>query len=178
MVGVWTYIVHVLFSWANWKFHIGYDVRAGVIISTASIYDPEVHKSRSVLYRGYISELFVPYQDPSEDWYYKTFFDAGEFGFGQSMVSLEPLHDCPPQAQFLDVYLVGRDGSPQQLQNAICVFEQYGGISWRHTEAGIPGEEVSTYNDALFFAIFHFHNAKNKTFEYLGKVMLILNKLK
>ncbi|KAL9325106.1 hypothetical protein ACSQ67_005751 [Phaseolus vulgaris] len=129
-------------SWANWKFHIGYDVRAGVIISTASIYDPEVHKSRSVLYRGYISELFVPYQDPSEDWYYKTFFDAGEFGFGQSMVSLEPLHDCPPQAQFLDVYLVGRDGSPQQLQNAICVFEQYGGISWRHTEAGIPGEEI------------------------------------
>ena len=84
----------------------------------------------------------MPYQDPTEDWYYKTFFDAGEFGFGQSMVSLEPLHDCPPHAQFLDVYLVGRDGSPQQLQNAICVFEQYGGISWRHTETAIPDEEV------------------------------------
>ncbi|CAJ1931865.1 unnamed protein product [Sphenostylis stenocarpa] len=129
-------------SWANWKFHIGYDVRAGVIISTASIYDPEVHKSRSVLYRGYISELYVPYQDPTEEWYYKTFFDAGEFGFGQSMVSLEPLHDCPPHAQFLDVYLVGRDGSPQQLENAICVFEQYGGISWRHTETAIADEEI------------------------------------
>ncbi|XP_014490689.1 primary amine oxidase [Vigna radiata var. radiata] len=129
-------------SWANWKFHIGYDVRAGVIISTASIYDPEVHKSRSVLYRGYISELFVPYQDPTEEWYYKTFFDAGEFGFGQSMVSLEPFHDCPPHAQFLDSYLVGRDGSPQLLHNAICVFEQYGGISWRHTETGIPNQEI------------------------------------
>ncbi|TKY69538.1 Primary amine oxidase [Spatholobus suberectus] len=129
-------------SWANWKFHIGYDVRAGVVISTASIYDPEVHKSRPVLYRGYISELFVPYQDPTEEWYYKTFFDAGEFGFGQSMVSLEPLHDCPPHAQFLDVYFAGRDGSPQHLENAICVFEQYGGISWRHTETAIPNEEI------------------------------------
>ncbi|KAG5051550.1 hypothetical protein GLYMA_02G120600v4 [Glycine max] len=129
-------------SWANWKFHIGYDVRAGVIISTASIYDPEVHKSRQVLYRGYISELFVPYQDPGEEWYYKTFFDAGEFGFGQSMVSLEPLHDCPPQAQFLDVYFAASDGSPQHLENAICVFEQYGGISWRHTESGIPNEQI------------------------------------
>nr|AFK34729.1 unknown [Lotus japonicus] len=128
--------------WANWKLHVGYDMRAGVIISTASIYDPEVHKFRQVLYRGYISELFVPYQDPSEEWYYKTFFDAGEFGFGQSMVSLEPLHDCPPHAQFLDVYYAGRDGSPQHLENAFCVFEQYGGISWRHTETGIPNEEI------------------------------------
>ncbi|RDX70751.1 hypothetical protein CR513_49975, partial [Mucuna pruriens] len=129
-------------SWANWKFHIGYDMRAGVMISTASIYDSEVHKYRQVLYRGYISELFVPYQDPSEEWYCRTYFDAGEFGFGQSMVALEPLHDCPPQAQFLDVYFAGRDGSPQHLENAICVFEQYGGISWRHTESAIPNEKI------------------------------------
>ncbi|KAI4344836.1 hypothetical protein L6164_012023 [Bauhinia variegata] len=129
-------------SWANWKFHIGYDVRAGVIISLASIYDLEKHKSRRVLYRGYISELFVPYQDPSEEWYYKTFFDAGEFGFGQSTVSLEPLRDCPPNAHFFDAYYAGHDGSPQHLANAFCVFEQYGNILWRHTESGIPNEEI------------------------------------
>ncbi|XP_061340197.1 primary amine oxidase-like [Gastrolobium bilobum] len=129
-------------SWANWNFHIGYDVRAGIIISTARIYDAEVHKYRHVLYRGYISELFVPYQDPSEEWYYKTFFDAGEFGFGQSMVSLEPLQDCPPHAQFFDVYYAGRDGTPQHLENAFCVFENYGAINWRHTETGIPNEEI------------------------------------
>ncbi|KAG5059605.1 hypothetical protein JHK87_000634 [Glycine soja] len=129
-------------SWANWKFHIGFDERAGAVISTASIYDPELHKSRSVLYRGYISELFVPYQDPTEEWYYKTFFDAGEFAFGKSMVSLVPLEDCPPHAQFLDAYFAATDGSPQHLENAICVFEQYGGISWRHTETGL--DEIFT----------------------------------
>ncbi|MED6179286.1 hypothetical protein PIB30_115722, partial [Stylosanthes scabra] len=64
------------------------------------------------MYRGYISELFVPYQDPSEDWYFKTFFDAGEFGFGLSTVSMKPNRDCPSHAQFLDVYVHTGDGSP------------------------------------------------------------------
>ncbi|QCD79902.1 primary-amine oxidase [Vigna unguiculata] len=88
-------------SWANWKFHIGFDPRAGLVISLASIYDLEKHKSRRVLYKGYISELFVPYQDPTDDFFYKTFFDAGEFGFGLSTVSLVPNRDCPSNAQFL-----------------------------------------------------------------------------
>ncbi|KAK4266318.1 hypothetical protein QN277_027260 [Acacia crassicarpa] len=129
-------------SWANWKFHVGYDVRAGVVISLASIYDLDKHKSRRVLYRGYISELFVPYQDPSDEWYYKTFFDAGEFGFGQSMVSLEPDRDCPPNAQFMDAYLHDHQGNPSLLENAFCIFEMHGGISWRHTENDIPDQTL------------------------------------
>ncbi|XP_027332827.1 primary amine oxidase-like [Abrus precatorius] len=125
-------------SWANWKFHIGFDPRAGLVISLASIYDLEKHKSRRVLYKGYISELFVPYQDPTDDFYYKTFFDSGEFGFGLSTVSLVPNRDCPSNAKFLDVYVHNADGSPRLIEKAVCVFEQYGNIMWRHTEAGIP----------------------------------------
>ncbi|KAK2411899.1 primary amine oxidase [Trifolium repens] len=47
-------------SWANWKFHIGFDVRAGIIISLASIYDLEKHKSRRVLYKGGSLRLKLP----------------------------------------------------------------------------------------------------------------------
>ncbi|KAM3707328.1 hypothetical protein ACB098_02G018400 [Castanea mollissima] len=101
-------------SWASWKFHLGFDVRAGPIISLASIYDLEKQKYRRVLYRGFISEMFVPYMDPSEEWYYKSYFDSGEYGFGLSAV---------------------------EKSNAFCIFENHAGnIMWRHTESGIPGK--------------------------------------
>ncbi|CAJ1977224.1 unnamed protein product [Sphenostylis stenocarpa] len=128
-------------SWANWEFHVGYDIRAGPMISLASIYDLQQQRYRRVLYRGYISEFFVPYMDPTENWYFKTFLDSGEFGLGQSIVSLEPLADCPANAAYLDAYFAGEDGVPVKIGNAICVFEKYAGdIMWRHTELELHDE--------------------------------------
>ncbi|KAL8524696.1 hypothetical protein ACS0TY_014338 [Phlomoides rotata] len=113
----------------------------GPIISLASIYDHEKDKYRQVLYRGYMSELFVPYQDMTEDWYSKTFFDAGEYGLGICATSLQPLKDCPPNAVFLDGYYTTSDGSTTQTSNVFCVFERYAGdIMWRHTEPLLPGD--------------------------------------
>ncbi|OIW05392.1 hypothetical protein TanjilG_28857 [Lupinus angustifolius] len=131
-------------SWANWEFHLGYDVRAGSMISVASIFDIEQQRYRRVLYRGYISEFFVPYMDPTADWFFKTYLDSGEFGFGQSIVSLVPSADCPSNAAFFDAHYAGEDGKPVKIANAICVFEKYAGdIMWRHTESEIPDEEIT-----------------------------------
>ncbi|QCE08346.1 primary-amine oxidase [Vigna unguiculata] len=81
--------------------------------------------------------------DPTANWYFKTFLDSGEFGFGQSMVSLEPSADCPPNAAFLDAYFADEDGVPVKIANAICIFEKYAGdIMWRHTESELHDEEV------------------------------------
>ncbi|GMN46672.1 hypothetical protein TIFTF001_015844 [Ficus carica] len=129
-------------SWANWVFHVGFDARVGSIISLASIYDLEEQKYRRILYNGYVSELFVPYMDPTFEVYFKTFLDAGEYGLGQNAASLEPLNDCPANAVFIDAYFAGQDGSPVKISNALCIFEKHAGnIMWRHTETDL-GDEV------------------------------------
>lgn len=131
-------------EWANWKFHIGFDLRAGTVISTADVFDAEKGKFRSVMYRGFVSEMFVPYMDPTQDWYYKTYMDAGEFGVGLSASSLEPLNDCPRNAYYMDAFYAGADGEPVNISNAFCVFERYAGdVSWRHTEAAIPNVVIT-----------------------------------
>ncbi|URE32590.1 amine oxidase [Musa troglodytarum] len=131
-------------GWSNWDFHLSYDARAGLVVSLASVYDAEKGARRRVLYRGYVSEVFVPYMDPAEEWYFRTFFDAGEYGFGLWASPLEPMTDCPANAEFMDGYYAAQDGEPVKLPNVFCVFERYSGdAAWRHTELGIPKQMIS-----------------------------------
>eukprot|EP00262_Sarcandra_glabra_P018959 TRINITY_DN6980_c0_g1_i3.p1 TRINITY_DN6980_c0_g1~~TRINITY_DN6980_c0_g1_i3.p1 ORF type:complete len:474 (-),score=11.09 TRINITY_DN6980_c0_g1_i3:353-1774(-) len=130
-------------KWANWEFHLKPDPRAGVIISQAKVRDSETGVLRSVMYKGFASELFVPYMDPSEGWYFKTYMDAGEYGLGLPAMPLEPLNDCPRYARYMDAVFSGSDGKPFVRSNMICIFERYGGdIAWRHAESPITGWKI------------------------------------
>ncbi|XP_062030527.1 amine oxidase [copper-containing] gamma 2-like [Rosa rugosa] len=132
-----------LVKWANWEFHVKPDARAGVIISQARVRDPDTGDLRDVMYKGFPSELFVPYMDPTDAWYFKTYMDAGEYGFGLQAMPLDPLNDCPRNAYYIDGVFATSDGTPYVRSNMICVFESYGGdIGWRHTESPITGMEV------------------------------------
>uniref|UniRef100_A0AAU0ATU1 Amine oxidase n=1 Tax=Symphytum officinale TaxID=278672 RepID=A0AAU0ATU1_SYMOF len=128
-----------LVRWENWEFHLAFDMRAGPIISLASIFDPEQDSYRRVLYKGFLSEMFVPYMDLTYEWYSRSFFDSGEYGGGLCTVPLQPLTDCPANAMFMDGYFPNQDGLPVKTPNVFCVFERDGqDILWRHTETGIP----------------------------------------
>lgn len=132
-----------LVKWANWEFHLKPDPRAGVIISRAMVRDPGTGELRNVMYKGFSSELFVPYMDPTDAWYFKTYMDAGEYGFGLQAMPLDPLNDCPRNAYYMDGVFAAADGKPYIRSNMICVFESYAGdIGWRHSESPITGMEI------------------------------------
>ncbi|KAL5137479.1 Primary amine oxidase [Glycine soja] len=133
-----------LVKWANWEFHLRPDPRAGIIISQAKVRDPDTSKLRSVMYKGFTSELFVPYMDPTQDWYFKTYMDAGEYGFGLQAMPLDPLNDCPKNAYYMDGVFASSDGTPYLQPNMICIFESYAGdIAWRHAECPITDLKVT-----------------------------------
>ncbi|KAL3610040.1 hypothetical protein D5086_001060 [Populus alba] len=119
------------------------DQRAGIVISRAMVSDSETGVPRSVMYKGFSSELFVPYMDPDENWYFKSYMDAGEFGMGATALSLVPLNDCPRHSYYMDGIFVSWDGKPYVQPSIICLFERYAGdISWRHSEIPVNGFNI------------------------------------
>lgn len=108
------------------------------------------------MYKGFVSELFVPYMDPSEAWYFKTYMDAGEYGFGLQAMPLEPLNDCPRNAVYMDGIFAAADGTPYVRENMICVFESYAGdIAWRHSENPVTGLPVRFFVLLYFILLLH-----------------------
>ena len=98
----------------------------------------------------------MPYMDLNEEWYYRTFFDAGEYALGQCAVSLQPLQDCPENAVFMDTYTAAGDGRPVKMSNTFCIFERHAGdIMWRHTEGNknVPNTPVSYTSSFLLIEI-------------------------
>jgi primary-amine oxidase len=117
-------------NWQKWNFRFRIDRRVGLVVTNVGYEDSG--KLRSILYEGSLSEMFVPYMDPSEGWYAKSFFDAGEFADGFSS-SLEPGEDCPENAVYFEQIYANFKGLPQLRPRAACLFEQSAGeIAWRH----------------------------------------------
>ena len=73
-------------EWDIWRFRLRVDKRPGIVLSNIDVRDGE--RWRSVLYQAHLSEVFVPYMDPSAGWYFRTFMDSGEYGFGLFLTPL------------------------------------------------------------------------------------------
>lgn len=120
-------------AWDHWRFHLRLDRRFGPVISLARWAEPA--GERMVLYQGHASEMFVPYMDASEAWYFRSYMDIGEYGFGALSSTLQAGTDCPAHAAFLAATLPADDGTPLDLPGVLCVFERNtGNPAWRHAE--------------------------------------------
>jgi primary-amine oxidase len=118
--------------WQNWAFRFSLHPREGLVLQTVGYEDGG--RVRSILYRGSVSEMVVPYADPGPNWYFRNVFDEGEVGLGWLTVSQEPLTDCPPQTVFVDAVLADEFGKPRAIPRAIALYERDGGILWKHDD--------------------------------------------
>jgi primary-amine oxidase len=92
-----------------------------------------------------LSEVFVPYMDPDKGWYFRTYMDSGEYGFGNFLSPLKKGTDCPAYAAYLPMTLSDDRGDPLELPDSVCIFERsIGDPAWRHFEifAQSPGKMV------------------------------------
>lgn len=122
-------------EWQKWRFHTRFDRRTGPVVSLVT------YAGRPVLYQGLLSEIFVPYQDADPNWFYRTYMDAGEFGFGLLASPLKLGLDVPANAVLLDALVSAAIPDPSvpvvplPLVNVVGVFERLtGSPAWRHFE--------------------------------------------
>lgn len=132
-------IVDSVLEWDFWRFHFRVDRRPGLILNQIEVND---HGNwRSILYSLFLSEVFVPYMDPTNDWYYRTYMDGGEYGMGIFFTPLNPGLDCPSDSTFLDATFNDDFGQPLTIPGSMCVFERMPGDPiWRHWEYAIVDE--------------------------------------
>ena len=118
--------------WQSWRFRFALHPREGLVVHTVGYEDQG--KLRSVLYRGSLSEMLVPYADPSPTWFFRNVFDEGEYGIGRNTVPLERLADCPNNAVFFDAVYGDGAGAPVEIARAVCLYERDGGLLWKHVD--------------------------------------------
>jgi primary-amine oxidase len=119
-------------TWQKWRFRINMHPLEGLVIHGVEYLDGGEY--RSVLHRGSLSEMVVPYGDPNPEHYWRSAFDVGEYGLGRLANSLRLGCDCLGEIVYLDAVLADDDGEPQTIENAICIHEEDAGILWKHTD--------------------------------------------
>lgn len=127
-------------AWQKWHLRVGFTPREGLVIHTVGYEDQG--RVRPILYRAALSDMVVPYGDPSKDHYRKNAFDPGEYGIGSLTNSLTLGCDCLGEIYYFDAVMNTGRGEPFTIPNAVCMHEEDYGILWKHTDWRIGQTEV------------------------------------
>jgi primary-amine oxidase len=121
-----------LVRWQGWELRVSLDPIEGLVLHQVGYRDGDV--VRSILHRASLSEMVVPYgsTDPLHRW--KNAFDAGEWGMGRMVNSLELGCDCLGEIHYFDASMVTERGDANVVTNAICMHEEDFGIGWKHLD--------------------------------------------
>jgi primary-amine oxidase len=116
--------------WQKWRFRYALEPREGLVVYTVGYEDDG--RVRSILYRGSLSEMVVPYGDPGAGWFFRNSFDAGELGLGITASPLRPGVDCPMNCTVYNAVMADSAGEPRAMPRVVALYERDGGIAWKH----------------------------------------------
>ncbi len=119
-------------EWENWSLRIGFNGREGLTLHEIGFADRGVR--RSILNRASISEMVVPYGEPSPTHEWQNYFDAGEYQFGRLANSLVLGCDCLGEIRYLDATVADDFCNAFTIPNAICIHEEDYGTLWKHKD--------------------------------------------
>ncbi|KAJ3566516.1 hypothetical protein NPX13_g7100 [Xylaria arbuscula] len=119
-------------EWQNWKFHIGFNYREGIVLNNITFNDKG--NVRPIFYRLSLAEMVVPYGNPEHPHQRKHAFDLGEYGAGYMTNSLTLGCDCKGSIHYLDAEFPTRAGGIRTIKNAICIHEEDAGILFKHSD--------------------------------------------
>ena len=128
-------------TWEHWSFYVRFDPMRGIILNAVDYNDPYTGTRRPIIYQANLSDMVVPYGSPDLIMFWRNAFDIGEYGIGMLANTLVEGEDVPlgSQPQYLDgVFniLFQGENSPSTIPRAIAIYEEDGGILWKHTIFG------------------------------------------
>ncbi|KAJ5191108.1 uncharacterized protein N7498_010093 [Penicillium cinerascens] len=121
-------------SWANYKMHIGFNYREGIVISDVRSHDMYEDRERTLFNRVSVVEMVVPYGCPEKPHHKKHAFDVGEYGTGLMTNSLKLGCDCKGAIHYMDGVMSTGNGEAAVIKNAICIHEEDNGLLYKHTD--------------------------------------------
>lgn len=126
--------------WDRWRFRWSMHPREGLVIHQVAYED--MGGARSVLYRGSLSEMMVPYGHPDGQWTWRAAFDEGEYGIGRYSAGLKLGADVPANAELFDAVFADDFGKPTAAKDVVAVYERDGGMLWKHYDMYNGGQYV------------------------------------
>ncbi|UAJ79709.1 primary-amine oxidase [Leifsonia sp. ZF2019] len=119
-------------EWENWKLRVGFNAREGLVLNQVTFRDGD--EDRSVLYRGSVPEMVVPYGDTTSTRFWISYFDAGEYLLGKNANTLTLGCDCLGVIHYFDGIVADDHGNPVTIPQVVCMHEEDYGILWKHTD--------------------------------------------
>ncbi len=119
-------------TWQRWRMNAFLLPIEGLILQGVELLDGG--EWRSVMHRGGLSEMVVPYGEVAPNHLWRCAFDAGEFGLGKLANSLTLGCDCLGEIVYMDAVIASETGEPHVIHNAICIHEEDDGMLWKHID--------------------------------------------